>query len=764
MLSFEPSAVSGDSIFSRRTAFSILIGIGGVLAGVLLLDAYVDWVHQGDPLWSTVLENSIPALLGLALPYAGWRILRSTSDFPYLPAVARWALIGSFGMMLLSGLVLGVHVLQEEIKPLIIAFQLASVGAVAGLWVGYSLAWVKETEQRAKEDRDRLANLLEGIPAPVVHGRFEEDRLDILRANAAFKEVFGQQVEEAEGRDLYAIVVPEEKREEAAEIDRQAIEEGLVNKEVRRLTSQGPRDFQLRVAQALDDGASETYAIYTDITNQKQRERELRLFKQVVEQANDAILVTEARPIDEPGPRIEYVNPAFEEMTGYDRQEIEGKTPRVLQGPETDRARLNAIRDALEKGKSWSGTTINYRKDGEPYHLRWSISPVRNENGEIEHWMSVQRDITDWKHRERELKRRSEAMDAASDGIAVLDGDGIYTYVNQAHADIYGYESPETFLDESWKMCYGEEELRRFESEVMPTLREEETWRGRAMGRRADGSKFPQELTLNVLDDGGVVCVVRDITGQIEREEEIKRAKQEAEEASQLKSAMLANMSHEIRTPLTSITGFSEMLKEGLEGQFEIYAMKIYEGSQRLQRTLGSVLQLSKLEAGVEELDREELSLQEIIGETVELFSPKAAEKSLTVSTDFAEGPVVGHWNKDAIYRICRNLLENAVKFTPEDGQIYVRVQTEDQEAILEVEDTGIGMNPDNVAELFKAFKQESEGLDREYEGSGLGLSIVKRLTKELGGDIEVDTEKGEGTCFAVHLPLSPPEESSTAE
>ncbi len=112
-----------------------------------------------------------------------------------------------------------------------------------------------------------------------------------------------------------------------------------------------------------------------------------------------------------------------------------------------------------------------------------------------------------------------------------------------------------------------------------------------------------------------------------------------------------------------------------------------------------------------------------------------------------------GHWNEDAVHRICRNLLENAIKFTPKGGRVEVRVRSEDTGAVLQVEDTGIGMKPENVPELFRAFKQESEGPAREYEGSGLGLSTVKRLTEELGGTVEVDTEKGEGTCFSIRLP-----------
>lgn len=246
------------------------------------------------------------------------------------------------------------------------------------------------------------------------------------------------------------------------------------------------------------------------------------------------------------------------------------------------------------------------------------------------------------------------------------------------------------------------------------------------------------------------------VVDRLDREKELRDAKTEAEEAAQLKSAMLANMSHELRTPLTSITGFSEMLEENLNGELGVFATRIHQSSQRLMNTLDSVLHLSKLEAGVHDLEREEFRLEETVEDVVEMTRQQAEEKSLTLTMDVPGGTVVGRWNQDAVFRICRNLVDNAIKFTPEGGRVDVRVGTDNQEAVLQVEDTGIGMEPEHVMELFEAFQQESEGLGREYEGSGLGLSIVKQLTEELGGSVVVETEKGTGTCFTIRLPKTP--------
>lgn len=770
MFSSQPDDPSGSSVLTKRTSFWMLFGIGVALTGAFLFDAYVDWIHQEDPLWSTVLENSIPTLLALTIPYAGWRLLQSAPGSFRLPEAARCTLVGSVGMIVFSSLVVGIQILQEEIKPVVIVLQMTTVGAISGLWVGSTLARVRETEREAQEDRSRLANLLDGLPLPVVHGRFEGNRLSILRANAAFEETFGQEVEEAIGKNLYEIVVPEEKREDAPEIDRQAIEQGLAEKELQCLTTEGLREFQLRVAQALDDGASETYSVYTDITERKKREKELRLFEQVVEQANDAVVVTEGQPIDEPGPRIVYANPAFLEMTGYSREEVEGKTPRILQGPETDREVLDSLRAALEHGEPWSGETINYRKNGDSFHLQWSIAPVRNEDGEIEYWMSVQRDVTQEKRRKRRLQKREKELQEAQERMELAlkhTGSVIYE-IDLETREVWRHGVFEDFFNAK------PEELPTWdlfaEHVAHPADREKffEFYRHLEEGRKESGTleyrTSPETGEVRWIRD--VVFVekgeprrlrglAQDVTEQKRRTQELLTAKEEAEEASRLKSAMLANMSHELRTPLTSITGFSEMLKENLDGELGIFATKIHDSSKRLHRTLDSVLHLSKLEAGVQEVEQEELSLGEVVEDVVKILDKYATDKSLTVTTEIPSSPVLGYWNEDGVHRICRNLLENAIKFTPEGGRVEVRVSAEKQNAVLEVEDTGIGMDPEKAPELFEAFKQESEGLDREYEGSGLGLSIVKRLIGTLDGEIDLETEKGEGTCFTVQLPLT---------
>lgn len=243
------------------------------------------------------------------------------------------------------------------------------------------------------------------------------------------------------------------------------------------------------------------------------------------------------------------------------------------------------------------------------------------------------------------------------------------------------------------------------------------------------------------------------ILDRIDREAELVQAKEDAEEANQLKTAMLANMSHEFRTPLTAVTGFAEILKDDLDGKPAEFSELIYQTGQRLTNTLDAVLQLSRLECDSYELDRDEVNLNQVLEKTADLHRPQAERKGVDVQLNLPSPPLEGYWSTEGIRRVAEILLDNALKFTPEGGRIELRARENGTAALLEVEDTGIGIREEAIPEVFKAFKQESDGLNREFEGCGLGLSIATKLIDALGGEINVYSEKDEGTCFSVRLP-----------
>jgi signal transduction histidine kinase len=247
------------------------------------------------------------------------------------------------------------------------------------------------------------------------------------------------------------------------------------------------------------------------------------------------------------------------------------------------------------------------------------------------------------------------------------------------------------------------------------------------------------------------------------------QAKEEAEKASRLKSAMLANMSHEVRSPLTPIIGFANVLVDaGLDDPYDRFARHIRDGGERLLETLDAMLDLSKLEAGAATLNVETVSVGAVAGDVAAEHADPARDAGLEMRVETPDAPVTVNTDDNALRRVLTNVVRNAVKFTPSGGVVTVRVAPDPSSgtgsgrgAVIEVEDTGVGMDPAFARErAARPFQQESVGAGREYEGSGLGLAIVDHYVRLMGGTYSIETAKGEGTRVTVRLPHSPADES----
>jgi len=258
------------------------------------------------------------------------------------------------------------------------------------------------------------------------------------------------------------------------------------------------------------------------------------------------------------------------------------------------------------------------------------------------------------------------------------------------------------------------------------------------------------------------------VLDRIAYEGELVSAKEEAERLNRMKSAFLANMSHEIRTPLTSIIGFAEVIGDEATSLLEHsdsppdaattldqFADLIEESGHRLLETLDTVLNLSRLEAGEMELDCSPLDLVDEVTEAADLFGPQALTEGIDLQVETSEGPLWACVDEGGLRIALQNLISNALKYTEEGGTVRVRAGREAGDVILEVEDTGVGMDPDHVPELFEPFRQESEGPGRTYEGTGLGLAVTKQAIEQMGGTIAVETAKGDGSCFTVRFPAA---------
>jgi CheY-like chemotaxis protein len=251
----------------------------------------------------------------------------------------------------------------------------------------------------------------------------------------------------------------------------------------------------------------------------------------------------------------------------------------------------------------------------------------------------------------------------------------------------------------------------------------------------------------------GLVILSQDITERKKHERGLIEAKERAEEMSRLKSTLLTNMSHEIRTPLTAIIGFSDFLQKGVKPeQREEFAQLINMSAHRLMETLNSVMDLAQLEGGGLKLEPRRVNVNSQVRETISLFDLQAREKGLRLTFHASETPVEALLDPVALNRVLTNLLANALKFT-HTGSIIVAVEARDKQVEIRVQDTGIGISKSFLPRIFDEFKQESEGLARDYEGNGLGLTITKQLVELMEGQIDVESEKGKGSTFRIVLP-----------
>jgi len=229
--------------------------------------------------------------------------------------------------------------------------------------------------------------------------------------------------------------------------------------------------------------------------------------------------------------------------------------------------------------------------------------------------------------------------------------------------------------------------------------------------------------------------------------------------SSQAKSQFLAAMSHELRTPLNAIIGYSELIRTEVYGplgdaRYVDYLGDIHSSGSHLLALINDILDLARLDANRVELDDEDFDLGELIDETMRAVGPQAAEAELVLEHRSAERPPHVRADRRRVKQVLLNLLSNAVKFTPEGGHVRVLVERAPDALSVSVSDTGIGMGPDDIAVALERFGQVDGSLARRYEGTGLGLPLVKQLIELHGGSLRLTSAPGAGTTATITFPI----------
>ncbi len=364
----------------------------------------------------------------------------------------------------------------------------------------------------------------------------------------------------------------------------------------------------------------------------------------------------------------------------------------------------------------------------------------------------------------RQSERLALVARKANDSIIFTTPEGRIEWVNEAFCRVTGYSaaevvgrgpgevlnSPLTSAQSLWALQAAQRDCR-------PCLVE-------IANRTKDGRDIWMEVSMTpVLKPDGrpdvYIAIERDVTQAKAHAAELSAARTAAEAAAQAKAVFLATMSHEIRTPLGGLIGMAELLEDTrLDAQQRQYAATIVESGRALLTILNDVLDLSKLQAGKEELRLEPFSLAESVIRAVDLLRPTADKKGVALTVDCPEG--LPHYLGDAgrLRQILLNLVGNAVKFTAE-GQVAVRLDVrpklDHDEVSIAVADTGIGIAPDRIGQVFDSFTQADATISRQFGGTGLGLTISRLLAQQMRGDIEVASTMGEGAVFTLTVRLA---------
>jgi PAS domain S-box-containing protein len=464
-----------------------------------------------------------------------------------------------------------------------------------------------------------------------------------------------------------------------------------------------------------------------------------------------------------------HVNPAWATVLGWSSEQLVARPFLELVHPDDVAMTLEEI-GRLAAGEATLSFVNRYRRvDGSYRHLSWTCQP----DTETGLFYAVARDITAHRAIESSLH---QIFDATPTGLLLVNERGDIAMANPCVAQLFGYEVDELVglpvealvPPEARSRHY----VKRYEAQTTRVVGSMEQGR-RVMAHRKDGTRIPVQISLSGIEGMGepvVLAAVLDQRQQCAFEKGLEDARVLAEEANQAKSQFLANMSHEIRTPLTAILGFADLLRE--EGSSEEQRVQtidiIKNAGAHLLTVINDILDLSKIEAGKMTLERIDTPFLRVVREVDSLMRPRALGKGVGLRATLGS-PVPERIVSDPtrLRQILMNLVGNAVKFTEAGGvTLSARAEARAGQArlIIDVEDTGPGMTPEQADCLFHPFGQADATVTRKHGGTGLGLTICGRLAGLMGGTVTLArTAPGKGSCFRVDLPLESVEGSAVA-
>ncbi len=533
--------------------------------------------------------------------------------------------------------------------------------------------------------------------------------------------------------------------------------------------SDNPEAEDLATAELLDGRTLERHVVpqrlhgkcvgsvitYRDITERVRYEKEL-MFNRLVLENSGPMMCLNASSME-----VTYANPAACAYLKYPLEELLGMPPFQY---DTTLTAANVV-ELGELARSRKGRPISFIR-----HYRCKDGELRDVELQVFHTEATERpvyicsykDLTGQRRAERDKLRQEATLDSLINSISDLvfykDTEGRFLGCNTAYAALVG-KPRDQVVGLGCRDLFPSataDAMEEHDHACMENLREEsfEFW-----ATFRDGEQVLLDTVVSPLwdengDARGLLGISRDITERKRQEEEVRRAKEIAEDATRMKSDFLANMSHEIRTPMNAIIGLSHLvLKTDLTLRQRDYIAKVQTSGQHLLGVINDILDFSKVEAGKLDLENVDFELERLLDNTGNLISEKCHDKGLELVFEVAPD-VPGNLVGDSLRlgQVLLNYANNAVKFTA-GGEVVISVRASERtetDVLLHfrVRDTGIGLTPEQIGRLFQSFSQADTSTTRKFGGTGLGLAISKQLAGLMGGDVGVESEWGKGSTF----------------
>ena len=603
----------------------------------------------------------------------------------------------------------------------------------------------------------RLASIVESSDDAIIGKNLQGI---ITSWNKGAEKIFGYTSQEMVGTSILRLIPSDRHAEETLILDKIRKGESIQHFETLRLTKEG-RLIDISVtASPIKDSSGQVIGVSKvarNITERKKDDQHLQLLQTCIAHLSDIILITDANPINEPGPRIVFANEAFERVTGYSASEVIGKNPRFLHGEKTSRRVLDEIRQALTDQLPIRRQIVNYGKDGREYWLDIDIVPVFASSGKCTHFAAIQRDITEQKRIEEQLQQQATFLDEARDAILARDLVGNILFWNKGAERIYGWASEEVLGKNAGTLLY--RDPKKFHETNDLTLQQGE-WNGELQHLTRDKRDLIVEARWSLIRDHegqpkSILAINTDITEKKKLETQFMRAQR-----MESIGTLAGGIAHDLNNILAPIVMSIDILKlTASDEQTKSILDTIETSAKRGTDIVRQVLSFARgLEGERIEVQPKHLlkDLERIIKDTF----PKDIRLHFSIPSNI--WTILG--DPTQVHQILLNLCVNARDAMPQGGDLTINVtncELDEQYASMNIQakpgryvcisvvDSGTGIPPELLDKIFEPFFTTKE----LHKGTGLGLSTVMAIVKSHNGIINVYSEVGKGTTFNIYLP-----------